>query len=250
MAVFKNLKTVLSHTANAALLGVSDDFGTAFDTHKLLMIPTVEDLRILNANIRNLDLLRDAGVRIAAPFWRGESIIGGAWNTETGLSEFGFSVVVQMFEIGMIPDLSHASGKAADEILSLAAARKKPVIASHSNAFAVTPHNRNLDDGRLRAIAETGGVIGVNLYTPFLTDKKRSEIGDLLAHVAHIVRVAGRESVVFGTDFDGMDAPAQGIATPNDLLKIIDPMKKQGFTEADVDRLFYRNGKRFCTQYL
>jgi membrane dipeptidase len=83
-----------------------------------------------------------------------------------GLTDFGKEVVKKMNELGMIIDISHASVAAANQVLALS---KSPVIASHSCAYGICPHFRNLTDDQIRAIAKSGGVIGINFYNAYLS---------------------------------------------------------------------------------
>jgi membrane dipeptidase len=86
--------------------------------------------------------------------------------TFDGLTEFGKKVVKRMNELGMIIDVSHASVGAVDQVLALS---KSPIIASHSCAYGICPHDRNLTDRQVQAIAQNGGVIGVNFYNAYLS---------------------------------------------------------------------------------
>jgi membrane dipeptidase len=90
-----------------------------------------------------------------------------------GLTEFGRSVVREMNRLGMIIDVSHASKEAIEEVLKITTA---PVIASHSCVYVICPHNRNLTDDQIKAIAKNGGVIGVNFWNAYLSaDVRRIE---------------------------------------------------------------------------
>ena len=103
-------------------------------------IPTVEDTRILNQDPDHISELYALGVRFATLLWRDVSIIGGAWNTDTGLTRFGKEAVVRFLDLGIIPDVSHASAASFKDIARLCLARGKPFVATHSNAFFITPH--------------------------------------------------------------------------------------------------------------
>ena len=107
-----------------------------------------------------------------------------------------------MFARGMLVDVSHASDKLFFEV----AAYGRPFVASHSNSAAVQAWARNLTDEQLKAVADCGGVIGLNFCMDFLSDDKNAE-GQrraLLAHARHILTVAGEDILALGSDFDGI----------------------------------------------
>ncbi|HEX7668318.1 MAG TPA: membrane dipeptidase, partial [Polyangiaceae bacterium] len=111
---------------------------------------------------------------------------GNATPSATGLTDTGREFVARVFAAGGLVDVSHASDASTDEVLGLAARAGKPVFATHSNARAVTPHPRNLTDDQIRAIAATGGIIGVNFHSRFLTSEGRARVADVVRHVLHL----------------------------------------------------------------
>jgi membrane dipeptidase len=190
------------------------------------------------------------GVRFATLLWRDESIIGGAWNTDVGLTPFGKEALDRFLALGIVPDVSHASIASFWDIATQCKASKKPFIATHSNAFAATRHKRNLLDEQIRAVAASGGVIGVNFNPPFLTCKSYATLDDVIAHVLHLTSVGGEGAIVLGTDLDGIDALPKTISNASDLVLLADTMKKSGFAERQIDRLFFENGHRFLIENL
>lgn len=246
------VRSVLAYLkqAGAVIVGDRKALQHALSSKIPAFIPSIEDARILNSDLNNANALYEMGVRFATLLWRGESIIGGAWNTDTGLTPFGKEAVIRFLELGIVPDVSHASVASFNDMAMLCKARGKPFVATHSNAFSVTPHRRNLTDEQIKAIALSGGVIGVNLYPPFLTCEKQATLDDVIKHIRHLTSLGGEGSIVLGTDLDGVDALPKAISNVSDLSLLADIMKKSGFTARQIDRLFFENGHRFLIENL
>ena len=203
----------------------------------------VEDARILAGDLKRLETLWIAGIRVLVLVWRGESLIGGAHDTDLGLTPFGREVTRECFRLGIIPDLSHASDRLAYEVIDMARAAGRPVIASHSNFREICDVTRNLSSELYREIAALGGVVGISLYPPHLS-KKTAGIDEVIAHVRHAMDLAPEASVL-GTDFDGIETTPRGLPTAAALPRLADRLIAEGYSDEAVRSLFYRNGIRF-----
>lgn len=122
-----------------------------------------------------------------------------------GLTSFGRAAVERMAELGMLVDVSHGSDALLFDVAATLKRTHTPFVASHSGARAVFPHPRNLSDEGIRAVAESGGVIGLCFVPAFLTDDGTAAGNReaILAHARHIVRVGGEDALALGSDFDG-----------------------------------------------
>ncbi|MEQ9096407.1 MAG: membrane dipeptidase [Phycisphaerales bacterium] len=183
----------------------------------------------------------EQGVIAIGLAWAMGSRYAGGNSQETGMTAEGRDVVRAIDAAGIIHDLSHLSDKAMDELLEMSGGR---VVASHSNARELLggTNQRHLRDETIAEIARRGGVIGINLYAPFLDpefdkEKKRPPLRTALEHVLHVAEIAGRDKVCLGTDMDGgfaaTDLP-EGVNTPNDLHKLLDLLRSEGWSEAEV----------------
>ena len=181
--------------------------------------------------------------------------------TDRGLSNFGEQVVDAMNDLGIIPDLSHASEAAFWDVINRMKNRsKKPAIASHSCAYSLCAAARNLKDDQLKALAESGGLVGVNfssvfLYEPFrLAFEKENKNGNLTSfvsikapqsiiadHIDYMVKVAGEDCVALGSDFDGIPATPQGV-TGSDFYPVLEAeLRSKGYSEKRIGKIFNGN---------
>ena len=216
---------------------------------KYAFILTVEDARILNGKLGRVRELYDMGVRVITPLWGGETVIGGSHDTSSGLSDFGRAAVDEMLSCGIIPDISHASFASADEIIALAEAHGRVAFASHSDAYSVNPHSRNLTDDRFVRIASRGGVAGVNLCRLHLTsDPEHAEISDVVKNTLCYKSLCPA-AVALGCDLDGTDLP-DGIEGVGDLYKIADALRENGVDEGFIGDMFYNTAYRFMKDNL
>jgi membrane dipeptidase len=162
----------------------------------------------------------------------------------SGLTALGQKLVHEIDRAGGIIDVSHASDATVADVLAEAQKDGAAVVATHSNARALTPHPRNLTDEQLRGIARSGGVVGVNLYSRFLTTRGRARIADVVRHVRHLVGVAGAEHVAIGSDFEGDIEPPIGMETVLGFPRLFAALRAAGLSYDDVARIFGGNALR------
>ena len=175
---------------------------------KISALFTVEDAVPLEGKIERVDEMYARGVRMAALLWNYENSLGfpnspDAREHAKPLKPFGREAVERMNELGIIVDVSHLSEGGFWDVADIS---RKPFIASHSCARALCDHSRNLTDAQLRAVAEHGGIVGVNFNSGFLNGREDyTPNADIVRHMDYIRQKAGIESVALGSDFDGID---------------------------------------------
>lgn len=213
------------------------------------IILACEGARILNGDISRLDKLFDEGVRLLTLTWAGNDIIGGAHGTAFGLTDFGKDVVERCFELGIIPDISHASRKTAAEVFEIAKMHKKPPIATHSNSYTQHSHQRNLTDREFSYIISLGGIVGISLAPEHLSENG-ADISDVLRHIKHYINLGGISSVALGCDFDGISSTPEGLSDISCLDRLFDTLVRNGLSEDNAERVFFTNAYEFLKENL
>ena len=209
-------------------------------------ILAVEDARILNGDINRLFTLAKDGVKILTLNWQNISIIGGAWNTNIGLTDFGKLVVDKCLGLGIIPDISHSSIKSSEEIIEICSRYNATPIASHSNSYTICKHNRNLTDKLFKKIVKTKGLVGISLASEHLS-LGNATINDILKHIYHYLSLDGEDTVCLGCDFDGVSNLPNGIFSISDLQKLYYLFEKT-FNEHIAKKIFFLNAFSFFSR--
>lgn len=211
---------------------------------KVSAVLTIEEGGILNGRMERLHRLYERGARLITLMWNYENCLGHPNSKDPqvmqkGLKPFGIEVVEQMGDLGMIVDISHASDGSFWDVMKYA---KGPVVATHSNCRSLCNHPRNLSDEMIRALAEKGGVSGLNLYGVFLGTPNESRIDEMAAHLMHMINVGGSEFPAIGTDFDGfrgMDVCE--IPMLSDMERLWSYLKKKGMSEGQLEKIWNGN---------
>jgi membrane dipeptidase len=154
-----------------------------------------------------------------------------------GLKETGLAFLAEMERLGMIADVSHLGD---DGFWDVCRAAKKPFLASHSCCRALRPHRRNLTDPMLKALADRGGIVGVNFYADFLGESRESRLADIVRHARHIADTAGVDAVALGSDFDGIDCPLE-FGDAAGMPQVAEALVRGGFTEAEAEKICWKN---------
>ena len=208
----------------------------------------VEDARLLSGNLDRLAFLYEKGVRVLTLTWQGISSIGGAWDSDAGLSDFGKAAVRAACEIGMILDLSHASDQTAKETLRLTEQYDGKVIATHSNSRTVCPHKRNVSDYLFEALAERSSLVGISLVPDHLEANGNACLDTPLLHIANFLSLKnGDATLAIGSDFDGVDRLPEGITSLCDLPKLYHLIDAT-FGKALAKQIFSENAARYFAE--
>lgn len=250
---WQRFKKILAHAKEklmdgAVFCGGSQKIEEALVEKKIPLILAVEGANLLGGDISRLDELYNDGVRFLTLVWKGESCIGGAWNTDVGLTDFGRATVKRCAELGIIVDVSHASHKMTSQLLDMAGDVGSKIVATHSDAYSICAHDRNLTDGEAKAISAAGGVIGISMTPAHIREGGDADVSDIIRHVCHYLSLGLEDSVCIGADFDGVAVLPRGIADERDMIKLDGEMKKAGISAAVREKIFWGNAARFVFQ--
>ena len=213
------------------------------DKGKLSAILTIEEGGIINDKVEYLEELYRQGIRLITLTWNHENCIGFPNSRDSelmkrGLKPFGIEVVRRMNELGMMIDVSHLSDGGFWDVARYST---KPFVVSHSNTRTLCNHPRNLTDEMIKALAEKGGVAGVNFYPYFLRENGKATVVDIAEHLWHMFQVGGEDVIAFGTDFDGFDEGELDIAHMGEMNLVYEAILKRGFTQRQMDKILNGN---------
>jgi membrane dipeptidase len=167
-----------------------------------------------------------------------------------GLTPLGKDIVHEMNRLGMMVDISHVADKTFYDALETSEA---PIIASHSACRALTNAPRNMTDDMIRALAKKGGVIQMNIYCNFISQKSadapkdapvRATLDDLVAHIDHVRQIAGIDAIGIGTDFDGITCTPEGLDDVSKFPNLTRALLLKGYSPSDIRKIYGGNTLR------
>ena len=252
LKIAANFKAELARIPNQAVqVTNASELESAVKAGKHAAILAVEDARLTAGKLERLEEMKALGVKYLTLLWGGDTCIGGSHNTENGLTDYGKALARRSFELGIIPDVSHASEQSVDDLIPIAYECGRPFIATHSNSHALYPHTRNLRDRHFAVIKELGGIVGVSLCPAHLTDCSvhPATAEDVFAHVDYYLSLGGEDLVGFGADWDGTDLP-QGFGGVQDLTQVAEIMAKHNYTDELIHKLYWKNFYDFAMRNL
>ena len=237
-----------------------------------LAIIGLEGAEPLEGKADNLRHFYDLGVRLVIPAWDDNVFSGSSAGPGDGLTAEGVKLVELCQALGVMVDVSHASDAAFEQICAIV---RGPFVASHSNCRALCPAPRNLTDAQIRALADRGGVMGINLAPDFLSPDylaawdamhgagARRRHGDaaeaarggraavraiplpglewIARHVRHTIAVGGEECIGLGGDLDGISFMPAGMSGVESYPLIPEALAAAGLTEAQVEKVCWGN---------
>lgn len=283
-------KMIAANTDKISLAKSSRDIDSILKTGKIAALIGVEGGNMIEESLDNLERLYARGAKYLTLTWNYNLSWASCAAMESddmdpkdkGLTEKGRTVIRKMNELGMMVDLSHSGEQTFYDVLAVST---KPILVSHSNAYELCPHFRNLKDAQLEALKSNGGVVGVNFYSGFLdpaydvrlTNLYRSKFGDhgtsklstwsmyenlpkelqrqadaplskLLDHIDYLVKKVGIDHVAVGSDFDGIESSPQGLEDVSKFPLLTKALLERGYSHVDIAKIMGQNFLRILKE--
>ncbi|MGQ9632137.1 MAG: dipeptidase [bacterium] len=208
---------------------------------KIGVILSLEGAEPVGESLETLRAFYELGIRNIGLTWFGRNQVAdgcGEKHAGGGLTDFGIELIKAMGELGVTVDVSHLSERGFWDI---AENIDGPFIASHSNCAAICPHERNLTDDQIKALAGKGGVVGINFFPEFLNPRKRASLSDILDHIDHIASLVGVDHVALGSDFDGIRKTPAELPDVSHLPLLTEKLAGRGYSERDIRKILGEN---------
>lgn len=239
------LRSAAAHGDCFAMARSAEDIERNMAAGKVSALLTLEDGRAVEGRLEQLRWFYERDVRVITLTWNGENCFGSPHSADAkvmgrGLTPFGAEAVEYMNELGMLVDVSHLSDGGFWDVSRIS---RKPFAATHSNCRALAPHTRNLTDEMIRALAQSGGVAGLNFFPPFLSadpGQTRSRVEDMCRHVLHMLRGGGEDCVALGSDFDGIHGELE-IGSPEAVPGLFEALRRAGLSPRQLEKFAYGN---------
>ena len=252
------------------LIRGKSDFNNAKNNNKFSLILGNEGGKIVGENLENLEILYKRGLRHIQLNWAMKNFLSASQEEEgkysdTGLSEIGKKLILEMNTKGMIIDVSHSSPISIKNVLKIT---KKPIINSHSGSRVLSNKPQNLYDSQIKDLADNNGLLALHFCSRLVlgVNDKQSNIPDIIKHVEYIRNLAGIDILALGPDWILGDESRdknylintnqQNITWTKDLEdsskinNIIDPLEKAGFKSIEIEKLLGENFTRFINDVM
>jgi membrane dipeptidase len=250
LAMFARLRRLAVELPDdLALCGSADDIIAAMVGDRVAILPHIEGAECIDTGLDTLEVLHAAGLRSLGLVWsRSNAFAHGApidagesYDPQAGLTDAGRALVRECNAMGVMIDLSHLNEGGFWDVAKIS---RKPLVATHSNAHALSSCPRNLTDDQLKAVRESDGVVGLNFNVGFLradcADDPNTPIETMLRHLDHLIEHLGEGGVALGSDYDGCTVPLE-IGDVTGLPRLVAAMRQAGYGEPLIARICHQN---------
>jgi membrane dipeptidase len=234
------LRQVRGREEVVAAAGILDPRGPA-------ILLTMEGAAPLGTEVAALDRFHARGLRILGLTHNPRNAAGDgtgvpAAERRRGLTPFGRDLVRRAGELGILLDIAHLAEEACGDLFDGA---RGPVVCTHGGVRAVKDHWRNLSDAQVRAVAATGGVVGIDAYPGHVARGERGTLEDVALHMEHVAALVGPAHVALGLDFAGFDGPVvEGLGDASTYPALAAFLAGRGWSREDVEGAFHGNAAR------
>lgn len=214
---------------------------------KIACLLAVEGGHSLDGKLAHLERLRDAGVvYLTLTHFIDNALSAAATDADLlgrdrGLTRLGKEALAEMNRLSILADLTHCSRRAKREAAELS---RQPVIYSHTGLRRFVNASRMTTDDELRAVRDSGGLVGILLSPYFLAGQRRAGVGAVAENVAHVLEVAGPDHVAIGSDFDSGLPPPDGMRDMRDYPEITVELVRRGLAEETIAKMWAGNFMR------
>lgn len=216
------------------------DIAAANDAGKAAALLSVEGGELLDCEPEKLETAAAWGAKLVNITWNYANALSGSNvdRPEEGLTDRGRAFCREAVRLGILPDVSHLSDRGFWDLAEMGLG---PIVASHSNARTLCGHSRNLTDDMFRAIRDSGGAAGLNMFADFVGGGCALE--DMVRHVDHLMDLGGEKTLALGGDWDGCQLFA-GWAGVQDLPALWDALAQRGYGRQTLEDIFWGNWLR------
>lgn len=216
----------------------------------------IEGAEAVDREFEKLNAWHARGLRSLGPVWSRDTVWGYGVpfrypsdpDTGPGLTDAGKALVRECNRLKIMVDLSHLNAKGVEDVARITDA---PLVATHSNAWALCPHSRNLTDRQLKMIRESDGMVGINFASAFLRPDGQMdsefELDIVLRHFDHLIDSVGEDRVGLGSDFDGALVP-DPIGDCAGLPNLITALRSHGVDDGLMAKITHGNWLRVLRQ--
>jgi len=237
------------HADKVQICTNSNDINSGIEENKIALLLHIEGAEAISADLHELELLYNKGLRSIGPVWSRKNIFAegvdftfpSSPDQGSGLTEAGKKLVRFCNEKRILIDLSHLNEAGFWDIANTS---DMPLIATHSNVHELCPSPRNLTASQLAAIAESNGIVGLNFGIGFLhLDGKRDRLlplDTMCRHLDALLEVLGEDGVALGSDFDGIQI-SDHIRDCAGLPNLITAMRINGYDDTLIHKICSQN---------
>lgn len=216
------------------------------DGSEIKIVLSIESGECIDCVAEHIDDMYEKGARIFSMTWNEENEFASGCFNSGGIKKNGIVAIDKLNKNRMALDVSHLNEEGFWDAAGL---YEHPICATHSCVYDLCENSRNLKKDQIRHIINSGGFIGINFYSEFLS-QNNAKVGDVLRHIEYVLNLGGEDCVGFGSDFCGIQYTPEGLETSADFQKLPIAMELRGYSAELIEKICYGNFERFILKFL